>query len=160
MTPAAWLLIPALPIAAWAAWSDLTRMTIPNRAVLALALAFAALAPLVVPPPEIGARALQGAIVLGAGVALYAAGLMGAGDAKFAAAMALFVAPADAGWFLYLMSFVLVAAFALHRGLRAVPALRAATPGWASWERREFPMGLALGPALAAYLALEAAAPF
>ena len=156
MTPAALLLMPALPVGAWAAWSDLTRMTIPNRAVLALALAFAALGPLVLPGPELGARALQAAIVLSAGVALYAARAMGAGDAKFAAAMALYVAPGDAAWFLYFLSFALVAAFALHRGLRAVPLVRAATPGWASWGRREFPMGLALGPALAAYLALEA----
>ena len=157
MTPAAVLLIPALPIAAWAAWSDVTRMTIPNRAVIALALAFALLGPLVLPWPEIGARALQAVVVLAVGVALYAARLMGAGDAKFAAVMAAYVAPADGAAFLYLASFVLVAAFALHRAARAVPPLRAATPGWASWERREFPMGLALGPALAGYLALSAA---
>ncbi len=160
MSAAAWLLIPALPVGAWAAWSDLARMTIPNRAVLALALGLALLGPLVLPWPEIGARALQAAVVLAAGVAVYAAGLMGAGDAKFAAVMAAYVAPSDAAAFLYLLSFVLVAAFALHRTARAAPMVRAATPGWASWERREFPMGLALGPALAGYLGLSAAGAF
>ena len=156
MSAAAWLLIPALPVGVWAAWSDLARMTIPNRAVLALALAFAALGPLVLPLPDYGARWLQAGVVLLAGVALYAAGMLGAGDAKFAAAMAAFVAPADAALFLYWLSAVLVVAFALHRGLRAVPAVRAAAPGWQSWERREFPLGLALGPALVGYLALSA----
>ena len=157
MSWAAWLLVPALPICLWAAWSDLSRMTIPNRAVLALALAFAAMGPFVLPLPDYGARWLQVAVVLPAGIALYAVGTMGAGDAKFAAAMAAYVAPADAAAFLYLLSVVLVATFALHRGLRSVPAVRAAAPGWESWERREFPMGLALGPALAGYLALSAA---
>ena len=156
MTASAWLLVPALPVGLWAAWSDLARMTIPNRAVLALVAAFALAAPLLLPWPEIGARALQLAIVLGAGVTLNAAGLVGAGDAKFAAAMALYVAPADAAAFLSVLSLALLLAFALHRALRAVPPVRAATPGWASWERREFPMGLALGPALAAYLVLSA----
>ena len=156
MTASAWLLIPALPIGLWAAWSDLARMTIPNRAVLALAGAFALLGPLVLPWPEMGARALQLGGVLLAGMALNAAGLIGAGDAKFAAAMALYVAPADAAAFLYLLSATLLAAFALHRALRAAPVVRAATPRWESWRRREFPMGLALGPALAAHLALSA----
>ena len=109
------------------------------------------------PLPEFGARWLQVAVVLLAGIALNAAGLMGAGDAKFAAAMAAYVAPSDAAPFLYLLSAALVVSFALHRGLRAVPAVRAAAPGWESWGRREFPMGLALGPALVGYLALSAA---
>lgn len=156
MSDAGWLLLPAVPIGAWAAWSDVRRMTIPNRAVLALAAAFALMGPLLLPLPEVGVRALQLAVVLLIGIALNAAGLIGAGDAKFAAAMAPYVAPSDAAAFLYLMSGVLVAAFALHRGARALAPLRAATPDWASWERREFPMGLALGPTLAGYLALKA----
>lgn len=156
MTAAAWLLLPALPIGAWAAWSDLARMTIPNRAVLALAAGFLLLAPLALTAPEIGARALQALAVLALGVVLWAGRLLGAGDAKFGAAMALYVAPSEAAAFLYLLSGVLLAAFVAHRALRAVPQVRMAAPGWASWERREFPMGLALGPALAAYLALSA----
>lgn len=156
MSPAALLLLPALPVALWAAWSDLARMTIPNRAVLALLAGFAVAAPLTLAAPEIGARTFQGAVVLAGGVALYAAGLLGAGDAKFGAAMALYVAPAHAVAFALLLSAALLAAFLLHRGARMVPMVRAATPDWASWERPEFPMGAALGPALAAYLALAA----
>ena len=156
MSGAAWLLLPAAPIGLWAAWSDVARMTIPNRAVLALLAGFAALAPFVLPWPEIAVRLAQGAGVLALGAALWSAGALGAGDAKFAAAMAPYVAPGDAAAFLMLLSAVILAAFALHRGLRALPGLRAATPGWASWERREFPFGLALGPALAVHLALVA----
>jgi prepilin peptidase CpaA len=157
VTASAWLLLPALPIGAWAAWSDLARMTIPNRAVLALAMGFLLVAPVALAPPEIGARVLQAAAVLALGVALWAGRFLGAGDAKFAAAMALYVAPSEAAEFLYLLAGVLLAAFVAHRALRAIPLVRLAAPGWASWERREFPLGLALGPALVAHLALSAA---
>lgn len=156
MSASALLLVPALPVALWAAWSDLARMTIPNRAVLALLAGFALIAPLVLTPPEIGGRSFQASVVLAGAVALYAAGLLGAGDAKFAAAMALYVAPGDAAAFAALLSAVLLGAFALHRGARALGPVRAATPDWESWRRRDFPMGLALGPALAGYLALAA----
>lgn len=159
MSPSALLLLPALPVAAWVAWSDVARMTIPNRAVLALLAGFALLAPAVLAPAEIGARTFQGSVVLAGGVALYAVGLLGAGDAKFGAAMALYVAPAEVPAFAMLLSAVVVASFALHRGLRALPPVRAATPGWESWGRGDFPLGLALGPALALHLALAAGGP-
>lgn len=156
MSAAGLLLLPALPAALWAAWSDLARMTIPNRAVLALLAGFALIAPIVLVPGEIGARTLQGAVVLAGAVALWAAGLLGAGDAKFGAVMALYVAPADGAAFALLLSAAMLAAFVLHRGARRVRPLRAVTPGWESWGRREFPMGAALGPALVGYLALSA----
>lgn len=151
------LLVPALPICAWAAWSDLARMRIPNAAAIALAGAFALLGALLLPLPEYGARWLQLAAALAAGIALYAAGLIGAGDAKFAAAIAPCVAPAHAAPFLYLAALTLLAAFAAQRAARAVPALRAAAPGWESWRRPEFPAGLALGALLPLYLGLAAA---
>lgn len=157
LPPALVLLIPALPVCAWAAWSDLRSMTIPNLAVLALLGGFAALGPTVMPLPEYGARWLQALAVLVMGAAMAATGGLGAGDAKFAAAMAAYVAPGDVVLFLYLLSLVVIAVFALHRGLRVMPMVRAAAPGWESWERAEFPLGLALGPALALYLALAAA---
>ena len=156
MSPAAVLLLPALPVAVWAAWSDLARMTIPNRAVLALLAGFVLLAPMVLSPTEIGARTFQGAVVLAAAVALYAGGALGAGDAKLGAVMALYVAPRDAAAFMLLLAAALIAAFVLHRGLGTVPRVRAATSRWESWGQRDFPMGLALGPALALYLALAA----
>lgn len=157
LPPTLALLIPALPICAWAAWSDVSRMTIPNPAVLALVVTFAALGPVLMPWPDYGARWLQGLVVLVAGIALVASGSLGAGDAKFASAMVLYVVPGDMVLFLYLLSVIVIATFALHRGLRLVPGVRAAASGWESMERSDFPLGLALGPALVAYLVLAAA---
>ena len=154
MSSAALLLLPALPAGLWAAWSDLARMTIPNRAVLALLAGFALLAPFVLDPIEIGARTFQAAVVLAGAVALYAAGLLGAGDAKFGAAAALYVAPGDGAAFILLLTVVVTAAFVLHRGARRLAFVRAATPRWESWGRTEFPLGVALGPALAIHLAI------
>ena len=155
---ALWFLLPAAPICLWAAWSDLATMKIPNRAVLALAGVFAVVGLFVLPLPDYAWRWVALAVVLLAGFVLSSLGLLGAGDAKFAAAMAPFVALPDAGRFLMLLAAVTIAAFVLHRTARAMPAVRARTDHWVSWTRgRQFPMGLALGPALIFYLALAAA---
>jgi len=155
---ALWFLLPAAPICLWAAWSDLATMKIPNRAVLALAGVFAVVGLIVLPLPDYAWRWVALAVVLVAGFVLSSLGLLGAGDAKFAAAMAPFVALPDAGRFLMLLAAVTLAAFVLHRVARAMPAVRARTDHWVSWTRgRQFPMGLALGPALIFYLALAAA---
>jgi prepilin peptidase CpaA len=154
---ALWFLLPAAPICLWAAWSDLATMKIPNRAVLALAGVFAVVGLIVLPLPDYGWRWATLAVVLVAGFLLSSIRVLGAGDAKFAAAMAPFVAPPDAGRFLMLLAAVTLAAFVLHRIARATPAVRDRTPDWVSWTRgRQFPMGLALGPALIFYLALAA----
>lgn len=154
---ALWFLLPAAPICMWAAWSDLATMKIPNRAVLALVGVFAVVGLIVLPLPDYGWRWVALAVVLVAGFLLSSLGLLGAGDAKFAAAMAPFVALPDAGRFLMLLAAVTLAAYVLHRIARAMPAVRDRTPDWVSWTRgRQFPMGLALGPALIFYLALAA----
>jgi prepilin peptidase CpaA len=97
---------------------------------------------------------LHFAVILTIGFVLSLTGGFGAGDAKFAAAMAPFVALGDARLFLALLAAVAIAGFVTHRLARRVALVRAQTPGWISWQRREFPMGLALGPALIFYLAL------
>jgi prepilin peptidase CpaA len=160
LPPAAalWFLLPATPICLWAAWSDLATMKIPNRAVLALAGVFAVVGLIVLPLPDYAWRWVALAVALLAGFVLSSLGLLGAGDAKLAAAMAPFVAWPDAGRFLMLLAAATLAAFVLHRAARALPAVRARTGHWVSWTRgRQFPMGLALGPALILYLALAAA---
>ena len=83
---------------------------------------------------------------------------MGAGDAKFLAAAAPFVPLSDAGEAFYILVVVTVVALILHRGIRRIPAIRKALPDWRSWTNPKFPMGLALGPALSAYLAFAALA--
>jgi prepilin peptidase CpaA len=150
-----------LPVAAvvgfWIAWSDVASMKIPNRAVMALALGFVVIAPLVLPLAEVGLRLAALVGVLLAGFVLSSAGALGAGDAKYLAAMAPYVARPDIGQFFMILALAMLAAFATHRILRALPAMRRATPGWASWTAAKFPLGLALGPSLAIYLAMAAA---
>ena len=156
MSEAAWLLPFAAPVCLYAAWSDVALMKIPNKAVLALVVVFAAVGPLALPTAEYGLRWLHLAGVLLLGFTANALGLLGAGDAKFAAAMAPFVARPDIPDFAMLFAVTLVATFALHRAARAVPAVRRRTSGWESWHRgRHFPLGLALGPTLVLYLALS-----
>lgn len=145
-----------LPVAFWVAWSDMARMKIPNPAVMALVAVFLVLGPFLLPLADWGWRWLHLAVVLVVGFVMNMGGLIGAGDAKFAAAMAPFVALSDAAWFLVLFAAVLLAAFATHRGFRAVPAVRRLAADWQSWGRGDFPMGLALAGTLSLYLALAA----
>ena len=78
---------------------------------------------------------------------------MGAGDAKFAAAMAPFVALGDWQPFMFLLGATIIAAFIIHRVAKAT-AIRSMVPEWESWTRKEFPMGMALAPSLVFYLAI------
>ena len=151
------MLLPALPIGIWVAWSDMKSMKIPNKAVLALGAGFVIvglvlmLAGLLVPIAVLWALAL-GAIVLVVGFIGNAAGLFGAGDAKFAAAMAPFFIGADLRFVLGLFAACLLGAFASHRIAGRIPAFRRATADWASWTHKDFPMGLALSGTLIFYL--------
>lgn len=147
-------LIATLPVAIWVAWSDMATMKIPNMAVIALVVVFAVVGLLALPLPEYLWRYSHLVVVLVAGFVLNLAGALGAGDAKFAAAMALFIPSADTLAFLMLFAAVLLAAFATHRIFRAVPAVRRSFPQWQSWTRRDFPMGLALSGSLTFYLLL------
>jgi prepilin peptidase CpaA len=155
-TAALWFLIFATPICLWVAWSDLRSMKIPNKAVIALVCVYLAVGIAVLPLPDYLWRLSHVAALLLVGIGVNAAGLMGAGDAKFIAAAGPFVALGDASAVMLLLAGVLLAAFATHRLARMSP-LRRLAPDWASWHSgRRFPMGLALGPALALYLALAA----
>jgi prepilin peptidase CpaA len=149
---ALWFLPFTVPIAIWVAWSDLKFMRIPNKAVLALGAVFLLIGPLALPLADWGWRWLHLAVILGLGFAANAARLLGAGDAKFAAAMAPFLALDDLRFVLGLFCACLLAAFASHRALRALPVFRSATADWASWTHKDFPMGLALAGTLIFYL--------
>ena len=143
-----------LPIAFWVAWSDMARMKIPNKAVLTLLAVYALIGPLVLPFETYLWHYLHFAVVLVLGFLVTAAGLAGAGDSKFAAAMAPFIFLENLPEFLYLFAAVVLAAFFTHRGFRRIPAVANALPGWESFHRKDFPMGLALSGALVLYLAL------
>ncbi len=86
------LLFPALM--AYAASSDLVSMTISNKVSLILVAGFfAAALALHMPVPDIGMHLGTGALVLVITFAMFAAGWIGGGDAKLAAATALWL-----GW--------------------------------------------------------------
>jgi prepilin peptidase CpaA len=153
---ALWFIPLAVPIGIWVAWNDMAFMKIPNKAVMALFVVFAVVGLVALPFQDYLWRYAQLLAVLAIGFVLNMARAVGAGDAKFAAAMAPFVDPGDLRILLVLFAAVLLAAFATHRTARAVPAVRGALPGWESWTRRDFPMGLALGGTLIFYLLLGA----
>lgn len=147
-------LIPSVLIGIWVAWSDMKFMKIPNLAVLALILVFVILGPFAMPFGTYLWQLSHLPLVLVVGFVLSVAGAIGAGDAKFAAAMAPFFAVADLRLVLALAAAILLAAFAAHRLLGLVPAFRRASGDWQSWQRKDFPMGLALSGVLIFYLVL------
>ncbi|WP_114284855.1 prepilin peptidase [Candidatus Halocynthiibacter alkanivorans] len=144
----------ALPVTIWVAWNDMKYMKIPNQAVLTLTAVFLLIGLIALPLAEYPWRLSHFAVVLAIGFVANMAGLVGAGDAKFAAPMAMFVPLSDMRLMLILFAAVLLGAFATHRLFRAIPAVRRNTADWQSWQRKDFPMGLALGSTLAFYLML------
>lgn len=149
---ALWFLPFVLPICFYVAFTDMREMRITNQAVVALAVVFLIVGLIALPLPVYGMRLLQLFGVLIAGILLNAGGAIGAGDAKFAAAAAPFIAPGDLRLLLIIFSANLLAAFLTHRLAKHSP-LRRVAPNWESWNRGwDFPMGLALGGTLAIYL--------
>ncbi|KMO35493.1 peptidase [Methylobacterium tarhaniae] len=138
---------------AYAAASDLLTMTIPNRVSVILIAAFAVLAAAAgLGWSEIAGHAGAGALVLVIGFALFSAGVIGGGDAKLAAATALWLGYGS------LLDYVLVTS--LFGGVLATGVLalrRYPLPGFAaSWT---FAVRLQVGRAVMPYgIALAAAA--
>jgi prepilin peptidase CpaA len=103
---------------AFAAVSDLLNMTIPNRVSLLLAAGFFLAAFLVgMPLAQVGWHVAAGMLVLAVTFGLFAAGWIGGGDAKFAAATALWLG------FPLLIEYFLVAS--LFGGVMTLALLRA-----------------------------------
>jgi len=152
-TDAMILLVPVLPIAIWAALSDLKRMKIPNASVLAMAAVWPLMGWYLVPMSAwLWGFALM-AIVFVAGFLLYLTGTFGAGDAKFGAAMAGLFVGGNIGEILLIIFVCMVGSLFIHRVLRSLPVVRNATPDWESWtKRRYFPFGLALSSIVIFYL--------
>lgn len=149
-------LVLCLPLSFWVAWSDLKSMKIPNKAVLILIGIFVVAGIALMPLDAWAWRWANFVVILAFGFFLNAIAHVGAGDAKWAAAMALFFRAKDAYFVLPLFAAFLLGAFAAHRILRFIPAVRRATPDWISWQRKDFPMGLALVGTLIFYLAMFA----
>lgn len=95
-------LFPALML--FAAWSDLFTMTISNRVSILLVAGFAVMAVLVgLSPTDMLWHAAAGLLVLAIAFACFAFGWIGGGDAKLAAATALWFG------FAHLMEYLLIA---------------------------------------------------
>lgn len=151
---AGWFLLAALPISLYIAFMDMKALRIPNVAVYALVAGFAVLGLIALPLADYLWRWTHLVVVLAIGMVLNALRLLGAGDAKFAAAAAPMIALPDLGLLAYVAAAAFLAAFVAHRIARHSP-LRRLAPDWASWTSgKRFPMGLALGMALVGYLAL------
>lgn len=151
LATALWLLPPVIVIGLWVAWSDMKFMKIPNTAVLAMAGAFLLIGPLALSFDLYLWGLGLGVVTLIAGFVASTLRVVGAGDAKFAAAMAPYFAGSSPAMVFTLFAICLLAAFAAHRILRAIPAFRRATPDWASWTNAKFPMGLALSGTIIFY---------
>lgn len=145
-------LIFAVPIAIWVSWSDMKFMKIPNKAVMALAAVWLIVGLIVMPFEAWAWGWVLLVIVLVIGFCANMLNLLGAGDAKFAAAMAPFFVLADIRHALGLFAACLLAAYVTHRTARRIPALGHLTTTWVSWTNRDFPMGLALSGTLVFYL--------
>jgi prepilin peptidase CpaA len=154
------LLLCCLPVCLWVTMTDLRSMKIPNTAVYTLLGIFAVVGLAVIPLEVWLWRWVGGLVVFAIGFAIYSLTRgFGAGDLKFAAAAAPFVSQNmhEVQIVLLLLAFYMLATLALHRLAGMVPAIRRATPDWASWTRKaHVPVGVALAATLATYLALKA----
>ena len=155
LTLVAFVVFPALM--AYAAASDLLTMTIPNRITLALIAAFLAFAGLSgMGLAAFGGHLAAGAAVLAVAFALFSFGWIGGGDAKLAAATALWLGFGSLLDYLYLSAIggaVLTIALLALRGM----PLPGFALGW-TWlarlhdKRSGVPYGIALaGAALAVF---------
>jgi prepilin peptidase CpaA len=156
-TFSAWWFLPfVLPICFYVAFTDMREMRITNQAVLALCAVFLVIGLIALPFDVYLWRLAQLAILLVVGIILNVAGVMGAGDSKFIAVAAPFVAQGDVRLLIPLFFTIMLAAVAAHRLVKYTP-LRQIAPHWVSWDQgKKFPMGLALASTLACYLALGA----
>ncbi|MEM9319404.1 MAG: hypothetical protein AAGA70_10410 [Pseudomonadota bacterium] len=154
----AWIFLPLIvPVGLWAIATDLKFMAIRNLAVLALLAGFAILGPFALPFDAYLWRYAHFAVVLAIGFLLWSfPGIgFGAGDAKFAAAIAPFVALGDWSLFLLILSGTSILGVILHRVAKRMPVVVNATPGWVSWEDgKAFPFGVSLASALILYIVL------
>lgn len=151
---AAWLLIAALPIGLFVAWNDMRAMKIPNVAVVVLVIGFAVLGLIALPFNVYLWQWTHLVVVLIIGFVLNAAGILGAGDAKFAAAAAPYILLGDIIVLAWVFIACVITGFITHRIAKYSP-LRDLVPEWESWTSgRRFPMGLPLGMTLVFYLLL------
>lgn len=159
-TPALWVAFAAmLPLMAWASWSDLRTLKIPNTLVLAVLAVFVVTGVWGLPTDVFFWRLGHGFAILVLGFVAFSFGFIGGGDAKMAAALTPFIVPTDLSLFLILYA---VVTLVLLMVLRLVMQIyRHRDTGWLSIDQlkkpareRVFPMGLIFGVAMVLYLGM------
>jgi len=149
---ALWFAIFVVPICLYVAYTDMARMKITNNAVMAMLGVFVVVGLFVLPFDVYLWRYAYFVVALVIGMALNAAGVMGAGDSKFIAAAAPFIALGDLQMVLFLLTVCVFFAIVTHRIIKHTP-LRRMAPDWVSWDiGKKFPLGFALGTTLGLYL--------
>ncbi len=150
------LLIPAIPICIWVAWSDMKFMRIPNVACYALFISFLIIGPAIFDWHEYGIRIAQGIVMLVAGFFITSIGLIGGGDSKFAAAMMPYIALFHIPPFLLIIAIMSFFFIALHKLIGITPGIKNYVNDWESWNSKGmFPFGVTLAGSLIAYLLLN-----
>ena len=145
------------PVAmAFAGAMDLLTMTIPNRISLALLAAFLVAAPLTGMPVSVFlSHVAVGTAVLAAGIAMFAFGWMGGGDAKLLAAAALWIGFDNLAMYLAQVAILGGVLAILLLAYRRFPMDGWPLPGWAlrlHGQGTGIPYGLAIaGAALKIY---------
>jgi prepilin peptidase CpaA len=152
-------LIFVAPLCIYVAWNDLRARKIPTWSTDALAVVFVVVGIALVlagamPFAEYAWRYSHFVVVLIAAMVLNAIGAMGAGDSKFMASAAPFVALDDAGFVFMLLGVGMFFGFFIHRAAKAIKPIRNLVPDWESWHQgKRFPLGFPLGGVLITYLA-------
>ena len=146
-------LVVTFPFCIYATWSDLKYLKIPNILPLSMVLAFIIVGPFVLPMEEYLYSLLYGFIALVISLFIHAAGLIPAGDLKFASAIIPFV---DTGELVSFGLFVALSAFMAVFTHLVFGWAGWAPTHWASWQgggwKRRFPVGFALSGGLITYL--------
>lgn len=147
----------AAPFAIWSAWSDLKLMKIPNVLVLLMTGAFIISGAILLPFDVFLWRLLGGFLVLVIGFTLFSLGGIGGGDAKFAAAMALFIDHTHIASFLFMLAMFALLGVVLHKIVGKLGFMSPITDNWESWriektsKKKNFPLGLGMSAALIFY---------
>ncbi len=152
---ALWFLPLVLPMCLYAMYSDLRWMKIYNINVCLILAVFLFAGPFALGLETYLWRFVALAVAFAVLLALWAAGAMGAGDAKFIIAMAPMIDWHDYRIMVALYCAWTLAAVLTHR-IAGKTALRSLAPDWESWsmQARKFPMAIALAPIFLSYLIL------
>ncbi|MBB3992868.1 prepilin peptidase CpaA [Sulfitobacter undariae] len=151
---ATWFLPFVLPVCLYVMYTDLSRMKITNNANMALLGIFIVIGLIALPLNIYMWQLVNVVVVLIIGMVLNAVGALGAGDSKFIAAAAPFIAVGDLVMLMWVFAGTFIAALVTHKVAKNT-SLHNLAPTWASWHQgKRFPMGFALGATLILYLAL------